>query len=319
MVTMKDVAKEAGVSMITVSRIINSPNLVKESTRIKVESAMKKLNFYPNYAAKALAENNTRVIHLYIPKYINISDPFIMPLIAGVSEELSNAYYLFSIQRDLEFKRPCDGAILMGLNISEEKIINQKLNIPFVLFGKTDLDIDCIDVNNVKGEFMITEHMIKCGHKKIGFLGIETDLRFAKERFEGYKRALLEYDIKFDENLVRYSKDLSNQGYLNALDLLTVEKPTGLICCNDILGVSAYRAADNLRLKVPEDLSIGGFDGMIYDLVTEKPLTTVKQPIYEIGRKLAVRLLNRLSKPEIPFEKVVIDPEMILRKTIAKK
>lgn len=319
MVTMKDVAKEAGVSMITVSRIINSPDLVRESTRIKVETAMKKLSFKPNYAAKALAENNTRVIHLYIPKYINISDPFNMPLIVGVSEKLSDAGYLFSIERDLEFKRPCDGVIVMGLNLNEEKIINEKLNVPFVLFGKTKLNIDCIDINNVKGEFMITEHMIKAGHKRIGFLGIETDLRFAKERFEGYKSALSAYNIKFDEKLVRYSKDLSKDGYLNSLELLTVEKPTGILCCNDILGISVFRAADKLKLKVPEDISIGGFDGIIYDLVTEKPLTTVRQPIYEIGKKLAVRLLKRLSKPEIQFEKVLVDPELIIRKTIAEK
>ena len=319
MVTMKDVAKEAGVSIITVSRIINSPNIVKEATRIKVEAAMRKLNFYPNYAAKALAENSTRVIHLYIPRYIDISDPFVMPLIAGVSEELSDACYLFSIQRDLEFNRPCDGIIVMGLNLSEEKIIKDKVNVPFVLFGKTELDIDCIDVDNVKGEFMITEHMIKCGHEKIAFLGIETDLRFAKERFEGYKEALLLHNIKFDENLVKYSKDFSQDGYLKSLELLKQEKPTGILCCNDLLAIGAFRAANKLKLKVPKDISIGGFDGLVYDLVTEKPLTTVKQPIYEVGKKLASRLLKRLNNPEIPFEKTLVNPELIIRKTITKK
>lgn len=319
MITMKDVAKEAGVSMITVSRMINSPNLVKESTRIKVEAAMKKLNFKPNYAAKALAENSTRVIHLYIPKYINISDPFIMPLIAGVSEKLSDSGYLFSIQRQLEFNRPCDGVIVTGLSLSEEKIIKDKLEVPFVLFGKADLDIDCIDVDNVKGEFLITEYMIKCGHKRIGFIGIETDLRYANERFEGYKQALSSYNIEFDEKLVRYSKDFSKDGYALSLELLKQEKPSGILCCNDLLGIGAFRAAENLGLKVPKDISIGGFDGLVYDLVTEKPLTTVRQPVFQVGKKLAERLLNRISNPEIPNEKILVDPELIIRKTINKK
>lgn len=319
MVTMKDVAKEAGVSMITVSRIINSPNLVKESTRIKVEAVMTRLNFKPNYAAKALAENNTRVIHLYIPKYINISDPFIMPLIAGVSEKLSEACYLFSIQRELEFNRPCDGVIVTGLNLSEEKIIKDKLNVPFVLFGKTELDIDCIDVDNTRGEFMITEHMIKCGHKRIGFIGIDTDLRYANERLEGYKQALSSYDIELDEKLIRYSKDFSKDGYTLSLELLKEEKPSGILCCNDLLAIGAFRAAEKLALKVPKDISIGGFDGLVYDFVTEKPLTTVRQPVYEVGKKLAERLLKRLSNPEMLNEKNLVEPELIIRKTISKK
>jgi DNA-binding LacI/PurR family transcriptional regulator len=319
MTTMKDVAEAAGVSMITVSRVINSPELVKESTRKKVEEAMKQLDFLPNYAAKALAENSTRAIHLYVPRYMRISEPFIMNLIAGISEELSNAYYLFLIRRDLEFNQRCDGVIVMGLNLSEEKIIKSKLNVPFVLFGQTEFNIDCIDIDNLKGAYSMTEHIISSGHSKIGFLMLRSEQRYALERLEGYKEALIKNNISFDEKLVRYVDNMERDSFARSMELLEEERPSAVFCCNDFIAVSAFRAAESLRLKVPEDLSIAGFDGLTYDLVAHKPLTTVRQPVYEAGRQLARRLLERLKNPDMPFEKRLINPELVLRGTVASK
>jgi DNA-binding LacI/PurR family transcriptional regulator len=318
MTTMKDVAKEAGVSMITVSRVINCPDRVKETTKNKVLLVMDKLDFLPNYAAKALAEKSTGAIHLYVPKYIKTSDIFIMNLIAGVSEELSNAYYPFLIRRDLDFKQRCDGVIVMGLKLSEEENIKEKLNVPFVLFGKSNLEIDCIDIDNIQGAYMMTEHIISCGHKKIGFIMIKTDQRYAEERMEGYKLALKDNHIEFEKNLVSYVENIENDSYDKSLDLIQREKPTAIFCCNDFIAVSAYRAAKDLNLQVPKDLSIAGFDGLTYDLLAEKPITTVRQPVYDAGRNLAKRLLERLKNPDLDFEKKVILPEMIIRNTIDK-
>lgn len=318
MTTMKDVAKAAGVSMITVSRVINYPEMVKDTTREAVERAMKELNFLPNHAAKALAENSTRAIHLFVPRYIGISEPFIMNLIAGVSEELSDAYYLFLIRRELEYNQRCDGAIVMGVNAEEEKIIKDKFDMPFVLFGKSDFDIDCIDIDNIEGSYKMTQHLIACGHKRIGFLMFETKQKFSHERFEGYKRALKENGIHFDERLVRYIYSLEKDSYKRSLDLLTEEKPTAVYGCNDFIAVQAFRAASSLGLEVPADLSIAGFDGLLYDLVAEKPLTTVRQPVYEVGRMLARRLLDRIKNPGMPNDKVVVSPELIIRKTVDK-
>jgi DNA-binding LacI/PurR family transcriptional regulator len=316
MATMKDVAKLSGVSLITVSRVINSPEIVLEATRLKVEKAMEELDFMPNFAAKALAQNNTRTIYLYVPKYIAISDPFIMHLIAGVSEELSNANYLFLVKRDLEFNHRCDGVIVMGLDLSEENVFINKIKIPFVLFGKTKFDIDCVDVDNVKGATMMTEHIIDNGHKKIAFLMIKANQRFAHERLEGYKQGLEKHNIIFDERLVRYTENTEQDSYLKAYDLLANEKPTALFCCNDLLAVGAFRAAEKLKLKIPRNISIAGFDGLIFDLIPKVPLTTIKQPVYETGRFLAARLLERLKKPEMPYEKISIEPELKLRKSV---
>ena len=316
MVTMKDVAKAAGVSIITVSRVINSPNLVKENTRIEVERLMKEMGFLPNHAAKALAENSTRAIHLYVPRTMGISDPFIMNLLAGVSEELSNAFYLSLIRRDMDFNQRCDGVIIMGLNLLEEKNFTEKFKVPIVLFGKTDLEVDCIDIDNFKGAVMMTENIIAKGHKRIGFIKINTDQRFTIERFEGYKKALENKNIPYEENLIRYAENTEMGGYNQCLDLIVKEKPTAIFCSNDLLAIGAFRAAEKLKLRVPEDISIAGFDGLVFDLVTKTPLTTVRQPVYEAGKRLAARLLERIKTPELPIEKSLISPELIIRDSI---
>jgi DNA-binding LacI/PurR family transcriptional regulator len=318
MANMKDVAKSAGVSLITVSRVINTPEIVSDSTRLKVEKAMEELDFLPNFAAKALAENNTRTIHLYIPRTISISDPFTMNLIAGISEELSDANYLFLVKRDLEFNQRCDGVIVMGLDLSEENVFVNKLKIPFVLFGKTDLDIDCVDVDNEKGSILMMEHIIANGHKRIGFLMIKSTQRYAYERFEGYKKTLQKHNIPYDENLVRYADITEQDGYTHAFDLMTKEKPTAIFCNVDLLAIGAFRAADKLKLKIPKDISIAGFDGIIFDLIPRVPLTTVRQPVYETGRALAARLLQRLKNPDMPFEKIYIEPEIKIRKSVGR-
>lgn len=316
MATMRDVAKSAGVSLITVSRVINSPEIVSETTRLKVEKVMEEMDFLPNFAAKALAQNNTRTIYLYVPRNIAISDPFIMHLIAGVSEELSNANYLFLVKRDLEFNHRCDGVIVMGLDLSEENVFISKIKIPSVLFGKTVFDIDCVDVDNELGAVMMMEHIIANGHKKIGFIMRDTSQRYAHERFDGYKKALVKHNITFDERLVRYAENSEQDGYLKAYELMTKEKPTAIFCCVDLLTIGAFRAAEKLKLKIPRDISIAGFDGLIFDLIPKVPLTTVRQPVYETGRALAARLLDRLKNPDMAFEKIYIEPEMILRKSV---
>lgn len=318
MATMKDVAMVSGVSLITVSRVINTPDIVAEATRSKVQQAMNELGFLPNHAAKALAEKSTRTIHLYVPRNVGISEPFMMNLIAGVSEELSNSYYLFLIRRELEFNQRCDGVIVTGLYLNEENIFVDKLRVPIVLFGKTDRDIDCVDVDNFKGAFMMTDHIISNGHKRIGFLMIKTNQRYAYERLEGYKQALLSRNIPFDERLVRTVEYSEQDSYQNAMELITGEKPTCIFCCNDLFAVGSFRAAEKLKLKIPSDISIAGFDGLVFDLIPKVPLTTVRQPVYETGKVLAARLLQRLKNPQLPFEKNYIVPELVLRESVGR-
>jgi LacI family repressor for deo operon, udp, cdd, tsx, nupC, and nupG len=313
---MKDVAKASDVSLITVSRVINSPGLVAEATRRKVERVMGELHFLPNHTAKALAEKSTRTIHLYVPRSAVISEPFMMNLIAGISEELSNAYYLFLIRRELEFNQRCDGVIVMGLELNEEEVFPEKLHVPFVLFGKSEADVDCVDVDNRKGAETMMEHIASLGHKRIAFLMLNVNQRYAHERLEGYRRGLEAAHLPYDENLVRTVEYSEQDGYRKACDLLINEKPTAIFCCNDLLAIGAFRAAEERGLKIPRDLSVAGFDSLIFDLIPKVPLTTMRQPVFETGRHLARRLLDRLKNPGLPLEKAYIAPELLLRESV---
>lgn len=314
--TMKDVSKAAGVSIITVSRVINSPELVKEKTRLKVEKAIKDLGFLPNHVAKALVQNKTRAIYLYIPKELNISDPFIMHLVAGVSEELSEAEYFFQIKRDLDFTRRCDGVIVMGLERNEDRKINEKIKVPYVIFGQTDLNVDCVDIDNYRGAYMMTDYMVSKGHKRIGFLKINEDKKFTFDRFEGYKRALEHNGIEIDEALIKEVYNTESQGFEKSYELIKEQKPTAIFCSSDILAVGAFRAAKALKFNVPKDLSIGGFDGLIYDLISEIPLTTIRQPVFEAGKKLSSLLLKKIENPNSLSENRLISPELIIRNSV---
>ncbi len=318
MTTMKDVAKAAGVSVITVSRVINSPELVKEKTRARVEKAIEELGFLPNHAARALAQNNTNSIYLYIPQELTISDVFVMHLVAGVSEELSDAEYFFQIKRDLNFTRRCDGVIVMGLETNEDRIINEKIKVPYVIFGQTDLNVDTVDINNYKGAYMMTDYLISMGHKRIGFLKINEDKRFTFDRFDGYKKALEHHNIQYDESLVREVHNRESDGYEKCFQLIQEQKPTAIFCSSDLLAVGAIRAAKELNVKIPEEISIAGFDGLLFDLIGEIPLTTIRQPVFEAGKKLANLLLKRIKNHNEATENRLITPELIIRNSVDK-
>ncbi len=170
MSTLKDVAQRAGVSSITVSRVINTPELVKEKTKDKVMLAMAELKYVPNAAAKSLAVNRTGLIDVFIPSDIDLNNPFVMHFIAGISNALSKRMYPFLILRDKKKEHLCDGYIVTGLlrdEINEFYAYASERDRPVVLFGHTNLPkVSCIDVDNFAGAENITEYLIRQGHLK---------------------------------------------------------------------------------------------------------------------------------------------------------
>jgi LacI family transcriptional regulator len=176
MPTVVDVAKEANVAPMTVSRVVNSPDKVKPETREKVYAAMKKLHYKPNTAAKNLVTKRTGVIDIYIPAAIDLSNPFTMHFIAGISKTLSERMYSFLILRDMKAQHPCDGYIATGLLRDETlEFAHYAKNDekPLVIFGHAHIDdVDCIDVDNVQGSYMAVKRLIEAGHKNIAKVNV---------------------------------------------------------------------------------------------------------------------------------------------------
>lgn len=313
---MKDVAKRTGVSVITVSRVVNKPETVKESTRLKVQEAMDELGFQTNYAAKALVSNQTRTIHILIRTKFGPKDSYVMHLIAGISEVLSEHYYSFLIRNDWDFPYKCDGIIVMGLNPGEDQEVIEKMKVPVVLFGKSELEVDWVDLDNVKGSRTMMEYILLQGHRRIGFLNVATSEHYAAERLQGYTEALRDAGIDIDPNILYDVPHDEEIAYQKAMELLTNTDVTALFCATDMIAFGALRAARELGRKVPGQISIGGFDGFQYDAVAYPPLTTMRQPIYEIGRALARQLLKRIEHPHALNVQMRVDPELVIRESI---
>lgn len=299
MATLKDVAELAGVSPITVSRVINSPESVKEKTRLKVENAMSQLRYTPNLAAKNLATSRTGIIDVYVPESIDLSNPFVMHLIAGISKVLSDNYCSFLILRNRKREHLCDGYIVTGLlkdEINEFSRYASERKRPVVLFGHTELsDIDCIDVDNVAGAVLATERLLKDGRRNIAMVNILEDKDYTVDRLAGYRQALEAAGLPFREELLVYAPNSVDGGAKAVAALMERGGFDGLFCATDTIAIGACAALKGMGLKVPEDVSLVGFDGLGHNLLAEPHITTVQQPIYELGMMLARRLLDRLD------------------------
>jgi LacI family transcriptional regulator len=318
---LEDVAKLSGVSTITVSRVINAPHLVKPATREKVERALEELNYVQNPVARALASNKIGIIAVYIPATIDLTNPFVMHFVAGISEVLSKHVYSFLIRRELDNEHLCDGYIATGLLKDEVRQIYQythERNRPLVLFGHTDHpDIDCIDVDNTAGAQKVTQLLLDNGHRHIAMINVDEDKDYTVDRAMGFRLALEQAGIDPGTCPQIVAENDANGGY-GAMRRILAEYPlcTGVFCATDTLAIGAANALVKTGKKIPADISLVGFDGLGHDLLVRPNVTTVHQPVYEIGMRLAETLISRLNGSSHRVKELV-PPELILRESVA--
>ena len=319
MSTLKEVANLAGVSPITVSRVINSPELVKENTRRRIETAMAQLRYSPHLAAKNLAASRSGIIDVFIPESIDLSNPFVMHLIAGVSKVLSEHYCSFLILRNRKKEHLCDGYIVTGLlkdEIKEFAQYAQERHRPVVLFGHTPLpDIDCIDVDNIAGAQCGTEHLIAQGHEKIAMINVLEDKDYTADRLEGYKKALRQSGLTYDPNLVFYTINSVEGGESIAAELVQKQKISAIFCATDTIAIGVASKLKLLGYSIPQDISLIGYDGLGHQMLAKPQLTTIQQPIYELGIMLAKTLLERLNGRTKIIKKTV-SPKLLLGNSV---
>lgn len=318
---LEDVAKIAGVSTITVSRVINAPQLVKPATRAKVERALEELNYVQNPVARALASNKIGIIAVYIPASIDLTNPFVMHFVAGISEVLSKHVYSFLIRRELDNEHLCDGYIATGLLKDEVKQIYQytnQRNRPLALFGHTENpDIDCVDVDNTAGAERITQLLLENGHRNIAMINVDEDKDYTVDRALGFRQALDEAGIS-SASCPQIAAENNVEGGYGAMKRILADYPqcSAVFCATDTLAIGAANAIVKAGKKIPADLSLAGFDGLGHDLLVRPNVTTIHQPVYEIGMRLAETLIARLNGSTTRV-KELIKPEIILRESIS--
>ncbi|MEM1115243.1 MAG: LacI family DNA-binding transcriptional regulator [Bacteroidota bacterium] len=325
MTTLKDVARHAGVSFSTVSRAINHPDKVQEATRTRIEAAIRDLGYQPHRAARRLRGQgaHAQIFGLIIP---DIENPFYSGIVRGVEERAyaeGYAVILSNTNEDADRERfyldvlrqeAAAGAILPPFGDGSTPDPDT-LPFPVVCFDRRpQADVfDTVVVDNAQGAFEAVSHLAGLGHARIGMIAASRDLTTSRERTAGYHRALAAHGIDADPALVRSGDPRPEAGYQLALDLLHHDPPTALFVGNNVLTMGVLEAAHELGVSIPGDLALVTFDDPPWTRLVTPPLTAVRQPTFEIGRRAADLLLARIAEPDRPAETVTLQTELIVR------
>ncbi|MBA7639929.1 Ribose operon repressor [subsurface metagenome] len=332
MVTIKKIAKKAGVSVGTVSKVLNYDKTVSEINKRKVIRIIKELNYRPNRIARSLSKGKTKNVGFIIP---DITNPFFPELVRGASDLLiSNGYYVFLCSSDNDSNKEdfyindlvsmwIDGIIIAPSDTENRDIgIFNKIISPFVVVDREikELNKDLIIINNKKGAYEAASYLISNGHRRIVILAGPQYTKTAQDRFMGWKRALEEKAL-FREEFAFWGNFSIDSGYEMMKKVFNnLGKVDAVFACNDLIALGAIQAIEEKKYKIPDDISIIGFDDIYLSRFLKSPLTTVKQPIYDMGKIAAEILLDRMSssKDFVP-KKVVIEGNLIERGSVARK
>jgi LacI family transcriptional regulator len=329
-VTIKDISKEAGVSIASVSKVMNGDyGNVSEDTKNKILRIAKEMNYRPNRLARGLVINRTNIIGLIVP---DIANPYFAELAKGIEHKADGyGYKLILCNTDEDLKKEesyinvlleynVDGVLITGNenHVSNGILEMQSCNIPLVSIDR-DLGEEAysVYVGNLEGSYIATEHLIKNGHKNIAFIGGEGVPGSRNIRLEGYLKALEEYNIPVNRDLIKIGSYQMETGYQNSKLLLENGLDfSAVVCGNDLIAFGVLTAVKDKGLKVPEDISIVGYDDIYLTTMTEPKLTTIKQPLSEIS-SYAMEVLARLMKKEPVEEKVkFFTPHLVERGSV---
>lgn len=332
-VTIKDIAKLSGVSTTTVSKIINGKdNDIGKSTIEKVNKIIKELNYSPNTIARSMITKKTKTIGLIIP---DVRNPFFTDLTRG-AEDVANerGYSIFfcntddDLNKEIKYinnliEKQVDGIALAGAAV-RNKELEEKVNtrIPIISLDRNVYfkGIEgTIEVDNYSGAYDAVSHLIKQGHKKIMLLSGQLNVKLSIDRLEGYKKALADNNIDYDEKLVVVGRYSSDFGYESMKKTTIDSDVTAIFCGNDLIAIGAMNALKEKNISIPADISIVGFDDIFISSLLTPSLTTVRQPSYAIGQLAVEKLINILEGKENLNSKLEIKLELIVRDSTCKR
>lgn len=309
MATIKDVAKATGVSAMTVSRYFNEPEKLKPSTYEKIKEAVKEMGYQPNMIARLLTSGKTNIICVYIADDIGWLHPFTLQSLAGIGETLGKNGYSMLLRRDDCENVACDGIIAMGLNEEkEDKLLKISEDKAVVVFGNSSRKNNWVDINNYLGSYKATEYMIERGYKKIGHIGIDNDLSYSEDRYQGYIDCMNEHGMPLPENGVVRVPNHEWDGKIAITKIYEESDVDAVVCASDALALGVMEYVSDNGINVPEDLGVIGFDGLGYEKMVKPNITTMRQPVYEVGRILATRMLDILNSGEYVGAELFIEP-----------
>ncbi|HEY7414405.1 MAG TPA: LacI family DNA-binding transcriptional regulator [Ktedonobacteraceae bacterium] len=325
--TIAQIARIAGVSISTVSKVLNERADVAQPTRERVEQVIKEYGFVHNRAARALQKGKSWLVDLILP---HLDDEYFLPILEGVSQVLSEARVRMVVtsthdSAEEEFQLidtitdHSTGGILIVLP-SEEAIEHLKrLDLPFVLIhnqGSSQPTVPSVTITSWEGGFDATTYLINLGHRRIAYIGKTAPARDAIERIAAYRAALDVAHLPIDPELQYAGTFTEHDGYIATRAMLELsDPPTAIFAGNDRQAAGAYRALQEVGKNVPDDMSVIGFDNLAYTEIMAPPLTTVHAPRLELGRTAAMMLLRLIAGEELEMPRMVLPTQFIERRS----
>lgn len=331
MSTIADVAKLAGVSTMTVSRVINNSGYTSQETRERVEKAIQELGYIPNSLARSLRYKRTRTIGLILT---DITNPFFTTLARGVEDAASEHGFsvIFcntdeSSEKEGSYvniltQKQVDGLLLVPTAGSAESIeLFENRGLPFVLLDRRvpGAEVDVVRSDSEQGAYELVNYLLSIGHQRIAALGGSLEITSSTDRIEGYHRAMEEANLKHETFRTYFSSYSIEGGYQACKKALSVApRPTALFAANNFVAVGALRALHEVGLRVPADMSLVAFDDLPAMVGLEPFLTIIEQSAYEMGRRGTQLLLERLDGGgSHESQEILLPTQLIIRRSTA--
>ncbi len=331
MTTIKDVAKLAGVSPSTVSRVIADNRRISPATKERVKKLMAELNYHPNMIARSLIKRSSHTLGLILSRSTDsaFSNPFFSEIIRGISAVTQSYHYnlmLATAEDYAEEAKQClqmitekrvDGILLLASRVNDELIPELiQNNYPFVVVGRAPEINKCYSVNNdnIQAAYSAVRHLFNLGHQRIALLNGPEEYILCQDRYEGYRFAFREFGIENDPLLVKKGCFSQDDGYRLTLELLGMEPPpSAIFAVDDLMALGAYKAIKERKLRIPGDIAVVGFNDDPLASVIEPNLTTVRIPIYEMGVAASTMIIDLLQNQEVFPAQKILSSELIVR------
>ncbi|MCL4119425.1 UNVERIFIED_CONTAM: hypothetical protein GTU68_046565 [Idotea baltica] len=327
---MKDVAQLAGVSTATVSRALMNPEKVSVSTRKRVETAVLEAGYSPNTLARNLRRNESKTIITIVP---DICDPYFAEIIRGIEDAAVENDYLVLLgdsgqqkKREssfvnLVFTKQADGMLLLGTDHPFDVSKPEQKNLPPMVMAcefAPELELPTVHIDNLTSAFEAVNYLAQLGHKRIAQISGPTTATLCKFRQQGYQQALRRAGVSMNPAYSTVGDFTFEAGAQAVRQLLALpEQPTAIFCHNDAMAIGAIQEAKKLGLRVPQDLSIVGFDDIQFAQYCDPPLTTISQPRYEIGRQAMLMMLDLLKGNDVQAGSRLLEAKLVVRGSTA--
>lgn len=324
---IRDVANRAGVSVATVSHVLNNTKHVSDKTKERILKAIDELSYSPNYLAKSLKENKSKVIGLIVP---DISNYFFTEVATIVEKKLNQQGYNVilcnsneDINLEIQHIKQLKSYMVSGIIIAPttrdynyRKLIgNMEYPLVFIDRRLDSIQGDSIIVDGCSAVEQAVDHLIYKGHKRIAFIGASKGLSTTEDRFKGYIASLQKHQITFDQQICGFGDPKIKSSMELCKKILADRSITALLVSSSLMSIGAVQFLSNSSIKVPEEVAIIGYDDYIWSGITTPPLSTIKQPTSEIGEKAAELITERIITPNKKIENIILPAELILRES----